>query len=289
MPSKKPPREHCTFVRRFRVADERAKYVGSVSRYHAHVGEGQLWLSENLSIPLTAIRGKEIVKRGWLMPRRALRIEFNHPETHVRDVVHLCDLNWLGLYRRESLEALSFAIDKARPESDPVKARASIPPIAKRRGVFKAFATLLGNALLSRERLAMRYYAELSESLDLDDVSFETADEARLYIARESIGRGAPLDPEELVESERKQILAGRALAMWTLFWLVLLPLWVTARWAISAVSTLSIPTVLGLFIGYCAVASLGVFVASLLDRPFVWLLSRAIGISITYHSRRYW
>ena len=287
-PTKKPAHESCSFVRRFHVANERALYIGNFARYHAHVGGGQLWLSERLSIPLDAIYGKEIVARGWLIKRWALRVEFGHPDTHVRDVVHLCDLNLLGLYRQSSLEALSSAIDDARP-GPTIPARASIPPIATR-GVRELFAALIGNAILSRERLAMRYYKELAESQGLDRAAFQNADEARHYIARESIAReGPPLDAEQLLESERKHVLAGRVLAVWFLFWLVLLPVWVTAGWATDLDESSSIAIGIGLVMGYCIAASFSLLAAWVLERPFLWLTGKVVGIDIVYHSRRHW
>jgi hypothetical protein len=137
----KPRPEDCTYVKRFAVSNEQGVYVASVKRYHVHVGRSNLWLSGDLSIPLSAIRAKEIIKRGWLIKRHALRIVFENPALGL-DAVHLCDIDFLGFYHRQSLLDLSVAIDDAIRNAGLEEAArsAELDRIPHRGGYFRTLA-----------------------------------------------------------------------------------------------------------------------------------------------------
>lgn len=154
-----PTRDSCRYVKRFAVANDKAAYVGGFARYRVHLTDDQLWLSRQLSIPIRAIRAKQIIRRGWLIKRDALRIVFENPTTGKLDTVHLCDIDLLGFYHLRNLEKLSSAIDKALKDTEGVEAPAVVakmPPVSK-----AAFSGILFGPLRTLFRSADVYTIEL--------------------------------------------------------------------------------------------------------------------------------
>jgi hypothetical protein len=103
---------------RFAVADGNARYVGGFARYNVHLTEEKIWLSREISIPLSAVVSQRMIHKGWLIPRHALQIVFTNPVTGGLETVCLCKVSPLGLYARRPLEALQQQIEDLRGLAD---------------------------------------------------------------------------------------------------------------------------------------------------------------------------
>jgi hypothetical protein len=232
----KPPRDSCRYVKRFSVADENATYVGRFSRYHAHLTGGQLWLSRQLSIPVRTIRAKEIIRRGWLIKRHALRIVFENPTTREQDAAHLCDIDFLGFYHLRNLEKLSAALDEVLRETAGGEAPAVVaemPPTSK---------TTLGAVLLqsvrnlfkSTDAFRIELYQDAAKSIGVRlEGPFVSADEVRLKLALAAKERGNEQLADSVDAIKGRLILGSRICALWVIAWAVLVPVAVLAVWLV--------------------------------------------------------
>ena len=287
-----PSKDDCTYVRRFAVADEDANYVGGSARYDVHLGEGQLWLSSKLSIPIPAIRAKELIERGRLPKRSALRIVFDHPQTGVRDAVHLCDIDAIGFYHRRNLDALSKAIDQAVAATvgaETPSAIAELPPVAKRQSFWLALSVGTFRPLLAPERAILDYYRSWAERWKIADDSWTSVEQVQLALMDHAAGTDTDTPIREVFRLEQVHVKLQQANAIWNLFWLVLLPFWILGRWAITSGAQPSVGTLLGLAFGYFLAMGVCALIQGLLYKEFLSFLSRWLGHEIIHHSRKYW
>lgn len=289
---KKPPKESCSFAHRFTVADEDANYVGHSARYDAHLDGEHLWLSPKLSIPIEKIRAKEVIERGKVPHRRALRIVFDHPQTGVRDAVHLCEVDAIGFYHRQNLDALSTAIDAAiagTPGAALPGPVAKLPPAAKPQSFWKNMYLSTIRPLTAPERAILDYYRSWAElwSVDVDE---RTSIERTQLALLDHAAHGETDTPiQDVFRLERAHLEILQAGAIWNIFWLGILPFWILGAWASAANARASVETFLGLAVGYFIAFGASVFVQGLLYQPFLSMLSRWLGHDIVYHSRQYW
>jgi hypothetical protein len=104
-----------------------------------------------------------------------------------------------------------------------------------------------------------------------------------------ALQRGVALDAVELPKKEWNNVLATRALGLWSILWMLVVPLWVQEQWMAPSRRTPSVATFFGLVFGFFIVMPLSLAVQAALTRPFSWALRRFFGIDVPFHSRRFW
>jgi hypothetical protein len=109
------------FAGRFRLVYEPSLELVNFGVVNLRLTRRHLWLSDELAVPLTSIFNLQIIERGIIYKRSALRIVYNNPIINAPETVAICKLDPLGLgfYRRKTVENLSEVIRAlmANPEA----------------------------------------------------------------------------------------------------------------------------------------------------------------------------
>ena len=280
--SPKPQRDACIFVKRFAVANDKGVYVGSFSRYHAHVTQDQLWLSKRLSIPLEAIRAREIIERGWVIRRHALKIVFREPSTGDLDAVCLCDITLLGFYRRKNLQKLSEAIDVALADAGLGRVAAPDAELAvqPRLTLFGAIRRAAGDLLRPTDTLEIEIYEEAAKAAGIEfEGPFPSAVEARLSLLAAAKGKGQEALVDGIDAVKGRVILVKRICGLWVIAWAVVLPGAVLAIWLVPRPPEEWTPLTIAITAGICVLGYLflvpfSLLIQGLLLKPFTALMN---------------
>ena len=129
-----PPAAQCVYQGRFQAADLKGKYIGGSPSYDVRVTREQIWLSDELSIPLASFRSADLVTSGVLLPTRGLVLRFENPITRQNETIGLCRMDpiGIGIHSQKPLEELRDALRKLPRATAPAPAvspaRAAAPP-----------------------------------------------------------------------------------------------------------------------------------------------------------------
>lgn len=280
----KPLDSECTFIGDFKRADKSAEYVGMFSRYNARLAADRIWLSKDLCIPLAAVKSTELITKGFILPRRALRIAFINPISNSMDEAFICDTNIIGYYRLTRLERLRVAIrialdalpDEPRPGTRPVEAPE---------------AGFLLRLFGSRKTLERIFCLQMIQSLEptaiLPQMSFEEACDVLTHLRLKRKGNSEHAD---LKQTLSKLVVSNRILAVWHLI-LLTVPAMLAAQWrlAIPIVWTVKgvLDVSLSLLIYYVIFAFVVLIIGVALNRPVIWLVNTLLGTHINIKKGR--
>ena len=109
----KPSRDESLYRGRFYFGSESARIDGDLG-FSIALGSDYLWLGDELSVPLWAIRRAEIFEAGWFPKRRALKIIYENPITGRLEAIILLKVDFLGFYAIKPLQELRQKLESAR-------------------------------------------------------------------------------------------------------------------------------------------------------------------------------
>lgn len=109
----KPSRDESLYRSRFYFGSEGARIEGAFG-FSIVLGRDYLWLGDELSVPLWAIRHAEIFEAGWYPKRRALKITYENPITSLPEAIILMKPDFFGLNAVKPLKELLQKLDAAR-------------------------------------------------------------------------------------------------------------------------------------------------------------------------------
>jgi hypothetical protein len=285
----RPSNAECTFIGKFAPANNKAEYSGIFSRYYARLAADRLWLADDICISLTAIQSTEIIRRGILIPRYALRIVFVNSVTDALDSVCLCDIGFLGFYHRRRLEQLENALREVLPENQRADCATGDTAefVPRRETLFHWFCQSMRYVFASRRtlerHLCINWIQNLGVDEELSGMSLEDMHGLIARLLKEEHGDSIPTDIPAQVA---KNALAYRVCAFWTLFWALVLPLAILAVWLLPRLpKQWDVATIIGTIVvvlcGYSFLATALSLFSALLWRPFLWVANRGLGINI--------
>ncbi len=274
----RPTDEECSFVGQFSPANKNAMRELVFSQFDVRLSADQLWLNDHLSIPLATIKSHEFILKGAIIPRHALKIVFVNPTHNQLDEIYLCDISMFGFYRCSQLQKLSDALyaalkllpNEPRPGARPIEAKQLSP-----------LHTLFASNEAIEKNLCMHWIQALDPVAALPDVSLPEAHHLIAALLSEKRSNQKPVDVTTVLS---KRILLCRILAIWNVFWQLILPLSATAfvvahrlSQGINANSVASTAIYAALvypvsFIGFS-------IIAMLLFYPFSWAMNKHLGL----------